>query len=716
MSRLHLDFETASELNIKDCGIDRYSSDESTRILMLSWALNEDEPQIWEPDEPLPNDLYVAIKNENIELVAWKAEFERYILARKMGFVTSLDRWVDPSVLAKYLSMPGGLDKVGKIIELSEDLLKINIRKQIGKSKKDTKLVTWFSLPKNKNKKNRLFGLEPYEWRDKTTHPDDWADFREYCKRDLKSERAALHILENHPLPELERRAWLLDQKINDRGMPVDMLLVNNAFKIANRYQSSVVEDLKEKTGLENPKSRPQMLEYLKTKGYKYNTLEKKIVTIALAQESDDDQWSDIMKLRQEATKTSANKFGTIKKWIGNDGRLRHQFLFMGAARTARWSGQGVQLQNLPRPVKAFEKNTDLVIDLIHKNDFEGIAKIGSPIELVSSAVRPAFRASPGKKLVVCDLNAIENRVLGWMSGCKAIVDVFAQGKDPYLAFAAIMYNVDYDEIYKAYKAGDPKAKEMRQMAKPAVLGAGYRLGGGDIEENRFGDLIKTGLWGYAEGMGITMSREDAHKAVEIFRKAYPEVSDYDTGLWAKLEQAAKAVILGMENKVEAGHCIFDMKKSIMRIQLPSGRYLHYIRPRIETGIFKSKKDCPKGKCKKCNWTGTIVKEFERDVIVYDGQQQVTKVWGRITSHGGKFTENIDQAISRDILLNGMFNADESGMTIVGSVHDEIICEESVESKLGIEHLRECMIKPPVWATDMPLGAEGYENVYYKKG
>lgn len=336
-----------------------------------------------------------------------------------------------------------------------------------------------------------------------------------------------------------------------------------------------------------------------------------------------------------------------------------------------------------------------------------------------------------GRKLVVCDLGSIENRVLGWLAGCDAILKVFRDGRDAYLDFAARMFNIPYAKLYADYKGENgPEAqlaaKEMRQIAKPAVLGAGYGLGPGVkrstdctptwtperpyqyeilYADDRYGNKTMTGLMGYAANMGVKLTAEQAYLAWETFRKAYPEVVE----LWKRYEKAAVKV-LEIGNAVRVGVVIFQRKKRkdgsvILRIQLPSGRGLHYINARVEVEMVQRKSDG---------------EEYERKKLMYDGighgVGQIVQGWGQVYTYGGKLTENIDQAISRDILVNGMLMADELGAEIVMHVHDEIVVESDDDPfAFGISDLKYCMETTPEWAEGLLLAAEGWEGRYYKK-
>lgn len=302
---------------------------------------------------------------------------------------------------------------------------------------------------------------------------------------------------------------------------------------------------------------------------------------------------------------------------------------------------------------------------------------------------------SQAKQFVVCDLSSIEVVVLGWLAQCPSILSVFEEGRDPYIDFATRFFNRPYDQI----------TKEERQVCKPPVLGCGYGLGGGDEELDRNGDEIRTGLWGYAQNMGVDMPREQAYKAVQIYRDTYREIPR----AWRKWENAAIRAVQTGEKQTVGGNLTFGCAKSgkpegpekLLWVALPSGRRLHYIRPQVKDEQVPWDSN---------EWGGGP----PRFKLSYEGQI-IGQHWGRVPTWGGKITENLVQAIARDVLAHGMLRAAEAGFTIVGTAHDEIICLEDVGSTLNAARLRECMISRPTWAIDLPLNAQGFEAERYRK-
>ena len=405
----------------------------------------------------------------------------------------------------------------------------------------------------------------------------------------------------------------------------------------------------------------------------------------------------EVLEIRRMTSKTSVNKFDAIASYVSPDGRLRYQFSFMGAPRTGRWSGKGsqegssVQLQNLARPNKDVEKRMGLALELVRKMDYDAVVKeFGQPLEVASSVIRGAFRAEPGMKLCISDLSGIEARVLGLLSNCKPLLDVFHAGLDIYIDLAATIYHVPYEAV----------TKKQRADGKVGILACGYQMGAGEEIETVDGDHIKTGLLGYAQAFGIEMTTEEAERIIQVYRTKYKEVVNY----WWDLERAGIAAVRG-HGPQKIGRVTFEaVGKSMLRVLLPSGRYLTYIKPEVheEEYTYKDKK------------TGRSVTKT-KDVLSYMGLDQTTRQWVRMPTRGGHLTENFCQAVARDILLHGMTLADDAGFEIVAHVHDEIIAQVPKEGALGVQDLVDCMKSPPAWAKDLPLDAAGEESDTYKK-
>jgi DNA polymerase len=722
----HLDFESRSLVELRgkfSVGLWNYCTHPSTEILMLAWAIGEGEVNIWFPHQPLPKDLKDGLEDPKVELTAFNSSFERYLLWHKMGYEIPASRFQDPQASGRYLSLPASLAEQGEVLGLPPELQK---------DKRGEELIDMFSVPQRK----KLRGQEAiYYFRNAETNPAEWEEFVSYCKQDVVAEREIIRrqrLLGAFPLPPLERQIWILDQKINDRGMPTSREFATKGLALAERDKSAQLQALNDLTGLENANSRDQMLQWMQTQGYKENSLRKGAVDTTLKYKRDELTPLGIQALeaRKAASSTSYQKMAAILRQINADDRLRGQFVYMGSAACGRWAGNAVQLHNMARPLEMFEDEEYLnwARAMIFAEDGEAIKSWFQSILLtVKSCIRTTFVAKSKRRLAICDLNSIETRVGAWVAGCESLLTGFKTIKDfdPYLHFAARLMNLPYEDLIRDKKSKDPvikaRTKRYRQFGKVGVIGAIYRLGGGDWgwRKNADGtkDIIKTGLWGFAEAMGIDLTREEAHNIVDVFRKkAYPEIPQ----CWFALESAVKDVLQGVQTVryIGPGDCIVIDKinlldrNPILRIQLPSGRYLHYFDARIEEKVkmpYKHKEHDENGD------------EIEVDVyapsFVYARQNQTTKQWDPwITSHGGKLFENIVQGIARDVLAEKLLAFENTGLPVVGHVHDEGIVEaEDSPLAPGALDMELIMSENIDWAPGLPLAAEGFENSYYRK-
>lgn len=451
---LIFDYETRSQADIKEVGLDRYSKDPSTQILMCAYAFGDGKVHLWEAHKgKLPSDLEDAFRNPEVIKVAWNAAFERELTFQNLGIWIPFEQWRDPMILAHSLSLPGSLDSATTIMRMEER-----------KDERGEDLIKTFSMPV---RTEGLFGIEFRDW---DSHPEEWQKFCAYCVQDVRAERAFWRRCIN-ALPESEWKGWFFDQKMNRFGIPTNLKMVQNAMQLATRSHEDLQNELKTATGLENPNSDAQMKEWVKARGYPWQSLRKEYVQMELdnPNSSITAECRKILKVRQEASKRSYKKLSRLLQVVGEDGYIRYQFRFGAAARTMRWAGADVQLQNIARPNKQVKKNPQRAIDLILANDYETIKKeYPSVIGMVTSSMRMVFQAPPGHKMVISDFNAIENRGLGYLARCNAILDVFRQGRDPYLAFGEKMYGRSYEDLDAEYKSGNEKP---RQDAKPAVLG-----------------------------------------------------------------------------------------------------------------------------------------------------------------------------------------------------------------------------------------------------
>jgi DNA polymerase len=698
---LSLDFETYCDIDLKKFGLDLYSIHPSCEVLMCAWRIDNGPIRHWDATrDPMPKSLRKALEDDDIQLWAFNAQFERVIMNRVLSIWPRLERWRCTQALAYMHSFTGTLDMVGRQIGVEEDKAKLAT---------GLRLMKMFSMP------HKVSANQPHKRFTSETHPVEWKMFIEYNIRDVEAECEIKRLLHKprFPIPEREWEFYALDQIINDRGLPIDRIFVENALEMANRRKGQLLEKMRVKTGLQNPGSPQQLLPWLQERGYPFGDLQKdsvkKVLTAwqgiqtgELKKEKDELYPEDltrqavaVLKLRQQQARTSTSKYQALLTAMGEDGRMRYVFQFCGASRTGRFAGRRFQPQNLTmmRDIES-EKVLVQMTDIIRQNDYDALTLYRKePLDALAGLVRSSVRAPKGKKLVVCDLASIESVVIGWVARCERLLNVFRDGKDAYKDFATELYKVAYEEVTKL----------QRKMAKPATLGAGYRLGGGEIKDGK-----KTGLWGYAENMGVEMSRKESHKNVATFRRVYKEIPQ----CWYDLEEAITSVIKrGTTRRV--GPVKFYMSKPYLVCELPSGRCIFYKSPRIRRekmeGVDRE--------------TGERY-EYWKDSISYMGKQQNGSRWLRINSHGGKFIENIVQAIARDILREGMLALHKAGFWLIGHVHDEAISEENKGDEEHNDHvMRELMIRKRKWMKfsdndneyHMPLNAAGMETIIYRK-
>lgn len=675
MYKVDFDFETRSELPLDQVGIDNYARHPSTEILLCAYAFDDGDVNMWEYHEShIPEDFESALNDPLVLKYCFNASFERNICRHKLNIDIPYDEWRDVQVMSRYFSLPGSLDDVCKILQVDQDSAKL----EEGKS-----LIRLFCEPFIEGEVTPLFGQTQSVFKDWNTNPVEWDRFKTYNKHDVLAEIAIAKKLADFPVPMSEWELWFLDQKINDRGLRINRDLLEGAIYVVEKEQEILFNELRELTKLDNPNSPSQILEWAKKEGYPFNAVGKSFVTRAINGEGGiSDTCRQALILRQQASKSSVKKLYSFRNNLCEDGRIRNQFVFGGAARTLRWSGRDAQLHNLARPTKEVEKNTDKAIELLIAKDHEGIKKsFSSVLDVATSCIRPLIIPSEGEQLCVADFSSIESRVIGWVADCKRILEVYENGLDLYIDFATEMFNKPYDEI----------TKEERNLAKPPTLGCGFQLGPGEIKINDKGDEIRTGLLGYSYAYGVEMTIEEAVRAVQVFRTKYPEIPQ----LWSKLDKAAMRAVKN-QTYASAGKIAFDgSDPRVLKMVLPSGRMLHYAEPLIEEEWRLNKDN----------------EEYKKRYISYMGMEQKTRQWKRLKSSPGLWTENGVQAIARDLLANGLKECDKNGIFIILHVHDEIGSEGN-----DLEKLIRCMTKIPDWATGLPIDAAGYVHSYYKKG
>lgn len=682
MRAIYFDYETFNERDLPAVGVSAYVRDPSLEIILASWSTDDGETvkqyDRFAHGHRLPNEFLDALEDERVWKIAWNFPFEWNVTKQALDIDIPASEAIDPMVLARALSMPGSLAEVCRILNMPESEWK----HAGGKA-----LINFFCKPRKPTKKN------PSLRNTDQSNPRKWDDFKAYNVQDIRSMVSAWRRMKRWNLPDFEWRLWEYDRQINEAGVPVNLRAIDNANIIVNEITAARLEDLGRITGLENPNSGEQLLGWLDERDYPFADLKIGHVRRALKEAKDEGdgetKYAKALQRRTEISKASLKKYAAYQKMSNDDGLLRNMLMFNGAGRTCRWAGSGVQMHNMARPHWFFEKAEAQEalarhIQRLSPRDFEWLYTRDKvdPFEALSSGVRGVVAAPDGYVFVSADFNAIENRVLGYMADEERILNVFKDGKDPYVDFATYMFGGTYEELWHEYK--ELKQKTKRQTSKPGVLGCGYMLSAGfEYEDPATGELLATGLLGYGRNMGVDLTVEQAKQSVDVWRATYSKCVD----LWYDLDKAVrKAISTG--RRVECAMFEFQKDGPFLTARLPSGRKLYYLRPRIED--------------RKTPW-GEV-----RPTVTYEGidSRSQRKVWGRISTHPGKVTENLDQALARDCLAYGLVRVLKRGVDVRLHVHDEIVAlarEDDAERVAAI--LSEEMSAAMEWAPELPLKA-----------
>lgn len=646
MHELGIDIETYSSYDLKTCGVYRYVEAPDWAILLFGYAVDGGPVQCVDlaSGESLPEDVRAALTDPAVEKTAYNAAFERVNLGRYLGVRLDPAQWRCTMVRAARLGLPLPLGQCGEVLHL-----------EAGKMKEGAALIRYFSIP---GKNGRHYPADA---------PDRWATFKAYNIRDVEVEQAILAKVRRLEVPAFEDELYTADQEINDRGVLIDRQLVANAERFDTEYKAILARQAKTLTGLDNPNSPAQLKRYLADMtGSEVETLNKKVLADLKDQLAEYPDAQELIELRQDMAKTSSKKYTAMLKCVCEDGRIHGLLQFYGAARTGRWAGRLVQVQNLPQNHLV---SLDYARSLVKRGDLEEFTdNYSNPTHVLSELIRTSFIAAPGHTFHVCDFSAIEARVIAWLAGENWVLDVFREGGDIYCRTASKMFGVPVE------KHG--ANAELRQKGKIAVLALGY--GGGVSALEAMG------------GARLGLSEDEEKEIVKLWRGS----NDNIVKLWATLEAAAiKAIRTGEDVRVNRG-IVVGRKWGMLTITLPSGRTLCY--PRVSIGIERND-----------GWRG------DHEIIEYEGTNQTTKKWGKIRTYGGKLTENVVQAIARDILGIVILRAREAGLPVVFHIHDEIIVEAAPGQTL--EQVEALFSKPISWCTDLPLKGAGYTTPYYLK-
>lgn len=650
MSILSIDIETYSDQDIKKVGAYRYVDTLEFEILLFAYAYDDEPVKIIDlaMGETIPDKIIKDLSDPNVIKSAFNANFERTALGEYFGYM-SPDQWRCTMIKALTIGLPGSLDMVGKALHLPEDKQKLATGKR---------LIQYFCKPCKPTKANggRTRNLPEHDL-------EKWELFKEYCIRDVESERDIRKKLDKFITTKNEQDLWSLDQRINDRGVNTDIEVITKAIEINNKYTEQLIMRAKELTGLENPNSLAQLKKWIGDKtGQVVESITKDTIPGLIEAAGDNLEVKEMLELRQLMGKTSVKKYETMLRSRGSDGRIRGILQFYGANRTGRWAGRLVQVQNLPQ--NHIEDLED-ARNYLKAGDMEAIDLFYDSIpDTLSQLIRTAFIPTEGNRFIVADFSAIEARVIAWYAKEKWRQDVFANNGDIYCASASKMFKVP---VVKHGVNG-----HLRQKGKIAELALGYGGAGGAIRA-----FDKAG----------SIPDEELPKLVSDWREASPNIVNF----WWDVDKAAKTCIRQRKDvKLDKYNLIFKYAPGLMFLQLPSGRSLAYVRPKITKG------------------------KFDNDVISYEGMEQTSKQWKRLETYGPKLVENIVQATARDCLGITMQRITQAGYDIVFHVHDELILDVPKEQG-SLEEVNKIFGVPIPWAPGLILNADGYECNFYMK-
>ena len=619
MKEMSIDLETYSDVNITKCGSYKYAESDEFEILLFGVSVDDGPVKVYDLacGDTIPEEILAALSDENVTKWAFNASFERICLSNWLkkhrpeyftGYSIPEDpagQYLDPAswkctiIWSAYMGLPLSLEGVGAILKLQDQKLKEG---------KD--LIRYFCSPCKPTKSNggRTRNIPEHD-------SEKWSLFKSYNKRDVEVEMAIQKRLSKYPVPDFIWDEYHLDQEINDRGIALDMDVVENAITFDERSKAALSETMQDITGVENPNSVMQMKAWLSENGVEAESLGKKDVAKLI--DDTDGQVEEALRLRLQLAKSSVKKYQAMQNAVCKDGRAHGMFQFYGANRSGRWAGRLIQLQNLPQ-----NHMPDLAEAraIVKAGDYDTLQLLYDDIpNTLSQLIRTAFVPRPGYKFIVSDFSAIEARVLAYLAGETWRSKVFAEGKDIYCASASQMFGVP---VKKHGING-----HLRQKGKIAELALGY---GGSV-----GALKSMG----ALEMGLT--EEELQPLVNSWRSSNPMI----TAFWWDIDRAVKTTIT-QRIQTEVRGIRFFYKSGMLFIKLPSGRLLSYVKPRIGEN------------------------QYGGESVTYEGVGS-TKKWERIESYGPKFVENIVQAVSRDILCYAMKTLRHC--FIVGHVHDELI-------------------------------------------
>ena len=630
-------------MSLPDCGVHRYAASEQFEILLFAYSLNDEPTQIIDlaSGEKIPDKIMEYLTDDSVIKTAYNAAFERNCINRFFGLSLKPEGWRCTLVQASMLSLPLSLEGVGEALNLD--------KKKMSEGKD---LIRYFCMPCKPTKANgrRTRNLP-------SDAPEKWELFKTYCIRDVDVEKQIRNKLTKFPIPDREQELYCMDQRINDRGIMVDQELIGHAVACDLLYKETVTKKAYEISGLENPNSVSQLKDWLNEKGIEVDSLAKAAVEELV--ENTQGDVAEMLKLRLAMSKTSVKKYEAMERSVCPDGRVHGLLQFYGANRTGRWAGRLVQIHNLPQN---HMEDLELARSLVKEGRYDLVELLyDSTPDVLSELIRTAFVARPGCRFIVSDFSAIEARVMGYLAGEGWVMEEFRGTGKIYEQTASKMFHIPIGEITK----GSP----YRARGKVASLACQY--GGAE------GALISMGALNFVE-------EEELKGLVQSWRAANPHIVNY----WYEIDGAVKAAV--KERKMtKVGMVTVYYQSGMLKIALPSGRVLSYVRPRM------------------------TVNRFGSESVSYEGIGTNRK-WTRIESYGAKFCENIVQATARDVLAEAMLRLEKKGFDIVCHIHDEVVLEVP-EGTSSVEEVNEIMAVCPDWCEGLPLKAAGFESPFYKK-
>ena len=659
MTDLFIDIETYSSVPLKDCGVYKYAESDDADVLLFGYSIDGGEVTVLDltKGDRIPDDILSALTDPSITKWAHNASFERIFLSIWLKrnhpeyFISYGDEndtvgnylnpvgWKCSMTWCAYMGMPLSLEQAGAVLKISEQKL------TEGKD-----LVKYFCCPCQPTKSNggRTRNL-PHHALDK------WDRFVAYNKRDVVAEMGIIKKLHNFPVPDKVWEEYWRSEQINDRGILIDEQLVRNAIDIDNKTREHLIAKMKKLTGLENPNSNVQLKNWLSDKGIETESIDKKAVAELLKTAPDD--VSQVLTLRQMTARSSVKKYEKMIQTMCADGRIRGLYMFYGASRTGRWAGRHVQMQNLRQN---HLPDLEEARTLVRNGNLESLELLYDDIaDVLSQLVRTAFIPKPGYRFIVSDFSAVEARVLSFVANERWRIEVFRRGDDIYCASASEMFHVPVE------KHG--QNSHLRQKGKIAELALGY---GGSVGALKSMGALEQGL-----------AESELKPLVDAWRASNPNI----TQLWWDIDSAVKKTLTMHITTITHG-ISFSYKSGMLFMELPSGRKLCYVKPRLEPN------------------------DFGGESATYMSTDS-SKKWSRLESYGPKFCENAIQAISRDLLSEAMKRL--SDKYICGHVHDELIIEAPAD--MDVDSICTEMGKTPDWIEGLLLRADGYDCNFYMK-